>query len=265
MSDLEHSDTDTGDDPTQLAGARNLFSISELYHENSRITPSNSRIVQSESALRAAPNGFKRYRYAPHIELPSVDRNEDQFSVFSAIVMRRSRREYSAKPLELKTLSELAFYTCGMVNTEAGVRRCFPSAGGLYPLELYVVSTNVDGLPRGIYHYNPRAHAFAQVKQGDSRSQLQRMTFVGDTVQAAGAVFVFTAMFGRSKIKYGERAYRFALLEAGHAMQNACLAATVMGLGVCPIGGFVDDQMNDLLNVDGVEEAALYAAMIGVV
>ncbi len=265
MSDSEHSDSDVSDDLTQLVGARNSFSISELYHENSKIAPSGSRIVQSESALRAAANGFKRYRHALHINLPSVDQNEDQLSVFSAIVNRRSHREYSAKPLELKALSELAFYTCGMTRSDTNIRRCFPSAGGLYPLELYVISGNVDELPQGVYHYNPCTHTFAQIKQGDSRPQIQRMTFVGDAVQTVGVVFVFTAMFGRSKIKYGERAYRFALLEAGHAMQNVCLAATAMGLGVCPVGGFVDDQMNDLLNVDGVEEAALYAAMIGVV
>ena len=87
--------------------------------------------------------------------------------------------------------------------------------------------------------------------------------FIPEALDGASAVFLITAVFGRSKIKYGERAYRFALLEAGHAMQNLLLAATGLGLGSCPVGGFIDDRLHDLIGIDGVEEAALYAGIIG--
>jgi SagB-type dehydrogenase family enzyme len=101
------------------------------------------------------------------------------------------------------------------------------------------------------------------LEEGDCCPRLAKAVFIEGAVEKAGAVFVLTGVFGRSKIKYGERAYRFVLLEAGHAMQNICLTGTVLGLGACPVGGFIDDDINDLLNVDGVEEAALYAVTIG--
>ena len=93
--------------------------------------------------------------------------------------------------------------------------------------------------------------------------RLAKTIFIEEALEKAGIVIVLTGVFGRSKIKYGERAYRFVLFEAGHAMQNICLTGTVFGLGTCPVGGFVDDNMNDLLNIDGIEEAALYAVTVG--
>jgi len=87
--------------------------------------------------------------------------------------------------------------------------------------------------------------------------------FAVDVIANCSLLLVITAMFGRTKIKYGERGYRFVLLEAGHVAQNICLAAVGMNLGACPIGGFVDDLVHEVLDVDGVDEAAIYAVAIG--
>ena len=130
-------------------------------------------------------------------------------------------------------------------------------------MELYVVSLNVDGLPGGVYHYDVRAHRLDEIAPGDHRPTLDEAIFIEEAVAQASIACLLTAVFGRSKIKYGERAYRFALLEAGHIMQNLLLTAGALGLGACPVGGFVDDILNDLLVVDGVEEAVVYSALVG--
>lgn len=251
--------TDPAEIRARLVGSRNLFSVSELYHENSKITRSAPRIAQSTESILVAPSGFKRYVHSPPRDLPPP--GADGSSLLSVLRARRSCRTYAGEPLSLEAVSELAFHALG--TPDGGYRRCVPSAGGLYPLELYVVALDVTGLDAGLYHYDVRSHALRQLEEGDCRSRLAQTVFIEDAVAKAGAMMVLTSVFGRSKIKYGERAYRFALLEAGHVMQNICLAATVLGLGTCPVGGFIDDTMNDLLDVDGIEEAALYAVTIG--
>ena len=242
-----------------LLGSRNLFSVSELYHENSKITSSAPGIALSAESIIVAPTGFKRYMHAERKSLPPAGTGTSS-ATLSAIVERRSCRQYSGTALKLEDLSELLFYSLGISGE---YRRCSPSAGGLYPLELYVVSINVDGLASGLFHYDVRSHSLSGLGEGDFRPQITSSVFIKEAVKDAGAVMILTGVFGRSKIKYGERAYRFVLLEAGHAMQNICLASTVIGLGTCPIGGFIDDHVNDLLDIDGIEEAALYLVTVG--
>jgi SagB-type dehydrogenase family enzyme len=252
--------TDLSEVRARLIGSRSLFSVSEIYHENSKITTSAPRIALSSESILVAPTGFKRYVYAERVELPAPE-GKAELNVWSAIANRRSSRLYSSAALGLDAISTLIFYGQGVLE---GHRRALPSAGGLYPLELYVIAFNVDGLAAGLYHYDPRSHGLSRLGIGDFRPVLTKTIFVEEAARTAAAAIVLTGMFGRSKIKYGERAYRFVLLEAGHAMQNICLAATALGLGICPVGGFIDDNMNDLLDVDGIEEAALYAATIGI-
>lgn len=244
----------------RLTGERNPFSISELYHENSKIVSSAPGIPHSVESILIAPNGFKRYQYAQRTRLPSPE-EQPASCLLSAISDRRSCRQYSDNAIKLEAVSELLYYSLGI--SDDNYRRCTPSAGGLYPLELYVVSINVEGLPPGLYHYDVRSHCLSHLEDGDFRPQLMKAIFIKETVQTSGAIIMLTGVFGRSKIKYGERAYRFVLFEAGHAMQNICIAGTVLGLGTCPVGGFVDDGLNDLLNIDGIDEAALYAVTIG--
>jgi SagB-type dehydrogenase family enzyme len=245
----------------RLVGERGLFSISELYHENSKLTPTAPRVAQSAEAVLAAPSGFKRYVHAPRFALPALGRHSDM-GLISTMSGRRSRRSYVKGTLGLDAVSTLLFCAAGTIDGQ--YTRVCPSAGGLYPLEFYLLAFHVHGLSSGLYHYEVRGHSLAQVSPGDHRPQFLKAVFIPEAVELAAAAIILSGVFGRSKIKYGERAYRFVLLEAGHAMQNFCLAGTALGLGTCPIGGFVDDALNDLLDVDGIDEAALYAGIIGI-
>ena len=250
---------DLQDTRGHLLGSRNLFSVSEMFHENSRITESAPGIALSQNSIAVAPSGYKRYVHAPTIALP-----QPRFAsadVRAAIVGRQSCREYRNAGLSVDAVSTLAFSAMGQLAAQS--RRCVPSAGGLYPLELYVAAFRVEGLDVGLYHYNVREHGLTRIRLSACQDEFTRAIFIKESVQTANAVLALTGVFGRSKIKYGERAYRFVLLEAGHAMQNMCLAATSAGLGFCPVGGFIDDLVNDVLNVDGVEEASIYLATLG--
>lgn len=239
-----------------LVGSRSLFSVSELYHENSKIVAAAPGIAHTPEALAVGSTGFKRYTYVETVDLPPA---RLPHALLEPVFARRSARTYGSAALQLSDVAELAYSACGFAEN----RHPAPSAGGLYPLELYVAAMNVEGLVPGLYHYDLRHHRLDRISAIDCRPSLNEAIFIKDAVNQAAAVFLLTGVFGRSKIKYGERAYRFVLIEAGHIMQNLLIAAQVRDLAACPVGGFVDDVLNDLLQVDGVEEACLYAAVAG--
>jgi SagB-type dehydrogenase family enzyme len=122
---------------------------------------------------------------------------------------------------------------------------------------------NVEGLERGVYHYALREHALELVRAGDFRAQVVEQGIGQEFLGECGAVLFLTQILQRMRPKYQDRSYRYGLLEAGHIGENGYLAATSMGLGACGIGAFMDDAINEVLGVDGVEEAAVYMLAVG--
>jgi SagB-type dehydrogenase family enzyme len=179
------------------------------------------------------------------------------------VLARRQSRLGPRRPLELRDLAALLGAAYAATERDAGqMRRPVPSAGALYPLELYVLPLSVAGLDAANYHYDPFRHRLERLddlSEHDVAAALVDPTLV----DAAAAVVVITAMFWRSRFKYGLRGYRFALLEAGHVMQNAVLAATALRLPALPLGGFYDTRLEALVGADGLEEAAIYALLLG--
>lgn len=142
--------------------------------------------------------------------------------------------------------------------------RTVPSGGALYPLELTVIARRVEGLAPGIYHYLPEQHALEQVLIAELPEALLAYLFMGQaTLIAAPVLLVISAVWGRSLMKYGDRGYRYLLLEAGHAMQNVNLACPEVGLESCNIGGFFDQELAELLRMDPELETPLYACALG--
>jgi SagB-type dehydrogenase family enzyme len=121
----------------------------------------------------------------------------------------------------------------------------------------------VEGLVPGVYHYAADRRGLELLRRRDLIEQLSEATFDPATISGAAVVFILTGIFSRTYFKYGERGYRFALLEAGHICQNVLLEATALKLGAVPIGGFVDDKINEMLDLDGVDEAAVYLIAAG--
>ena len=182
---------------------------------------------------------------------------------------RVSCRAFRDRPIslpELATLLRTGYGTVGV--TDDGplymVDRAVPSAGGLYPLELSLVVRSVDGLPAGVYHYVPLADGLEQVHEHPVPAALVSYLFMDQPWAAeAAVVLVLSAVCGRSLVKYGDRGYRYLLLEAGHVAQNLVLAATGLDLGTINLGGFFDDELSGLLGLDIESEIALYGTAVG--
>ena len=142
--------------------------------------------------------------------------------------------------------------------------RTAPSGGGLFPIETYCIVLNVKELSPGLYFYDTPNHCLERVLDQDLTELLaEAIPGQAESVRQAGVCVVLSAVMPRIKFKYGERGYRFLLLEAGHIAQNLLLTAEASDMGGVAVGGFMDDPLNALLRLDGVEEAVVYLALIG--
>jgi len=171
-------------------------------------------------------------------------------------------RDYAAESLSLEEMSRLLHAAQGITEPRWSFRAA-PSAGALYPIELYAVAHDVVGLDSGLYHYAVQEHELELLRRGDLRGAITQAGLWQSFLGQAGVCFVLSAIFQRTRWKYRERTYRYVMLEAGHVGQNLYLAATSMGLGTCAVGAFLDDQLDDLLGLDGEGEAALYILSVG--
>jgi SagB-type dehydrogenase family enzyme len=254
-------------------GASRVF---ELFHENSKQRRNdfefNKRIYlvnNSPEFHELIARAFKRYRGAEFMPLPSVSPHEG--AAFEHVAaQRRSIRRFDGRPLEVGQVARILYFGNGITgsldSTGHDVRqpiRAAPSGGALYPVEIYPVVLRVEQLDSGVYHYAVDRHGLELVRRGSFSDALSHATSDPLLFSHAAVVFVLTGIFGRAYFKYGERGYRFALLEAGHICQNVLLSATALGLGAVAVGGFIDDEINDLLDIDGVDEAAIYLIAAG--
>lgn len=186
-----------------------------------------------------------------------------------ALRARLSCRAFVDEPVTLPQLATLLWSGYGVHGpVDAGPlelqARTVPSGGGLYPLELHVLARSVDGLDPGVHHYVPTHHGLEAVRDGLVPSRLTTYLFMGQPYAAeAAAVIVLAGVPGRSLWKYGDRGYRYLLMEAGHVAQNINLAAIQLGLGSCNLGGFFDDELAGLLRLDVEEEFPVYAVAVG--
>jgi SagB-type dehydrogenase family enzyme len=141
--------------------------------------------------------------------------------------------------------------------------RNVPSAGALYPIETYLFARNVQNLDTGLYHYNIKFHSLEELKTEDFSLYLVQACLGQKMLATAQVVFIWSAIFERSKWKYKQRAYRYVYLDCGHIAQNLALTSCALGLGSCQIGAFYDDELNNLIGLDGKKESVLYLSIVG--
>ena len=177
---------------------------------------------------------------------------QGQTSVEEAIKSRRSIRTYKKAPLSLPQLSQLLWAAQGI--TSSGGYRTAPSAGALYPLELYVVVGQVEGLTPGVYQYHPQGHKLTLKIEEDKRIALARASVMQSWMAKAPIMLVITAFYNRTAIKYGPRAKRYVHMEVGHAAQNVYLQATSLKLGTVMVGAFADPAVKEILSLRKTEE-----------
>jgi SagB-type dehydrogenase family enzyme len=264
-------------------------SISEIYHENSKLNRINGMIfarrfdaIRNNPYLQKAMS--KTYKTYPNHKSVMLERDfVDSRKTFEEVIgTRRTTRAFSGEHISLQELSKILYFSYGinfsfkafeshsllhvLPQFETGVKAIdlnvtadgyqafrFPaSAGGLYPLEIYLVAHRVEDLVQGLYHYNVREHKLEVLEEGDLLDKVMDLTFNQDWQLDVCVHFIITAIFSRTKFKYGERGYRFICIDAGHFMQNLYLAANSLDLGAAAIGGFYDDEVDEFVDVDGV-------------
>lgn len=181
-------------------------------------------------------------------------------SIEAALKQRRSIRTYKNEPLTLKQISQLLWAAQG-ITAKNGLRTA-PSAGGLYPLEIYVVTQDVTDLPSGVYHYLPKQHALVLHFTGDKSTSLASTSPQSDILQQAKAILVITAIYKRTTAKYGDRGTRYVDMEAGHVAENISLQAVSLGLGTVTMGAFQDEVLKTTLHLPQ-QEVPLYIMPLG--
>ena len=193
------------------------------------------------------------------VKLPEP-RYTSNTSVEEALSQRRSIRAYSDENLTIAEVSQLLWAAQGITAPWGG--RTAPSAGALYPLELYIVVGDVEGIDKGVYRYRPEEHELEKVKDGDIRAELADAAVGQECVSDAAIDLVFAAVYERTTRKYGERGIRYAQMEAGHATQNVYLQAVSLDLGTVVIGAFVDCEVKEIMNMQE-QESPLYIMPVG--
>ena len=193
------------------------------------------------------------------IDLPPPSK-DSEFSVERAIFERRSVREFRTGAITLPQLSQLLWSAQGITD-HRGFRTA-PSAGALYPLEMYVMVGHVDELGTGIYKYQADNHELIKMTSDDRRKQVQRVAWNQDWIAQGAVLIVFCAVDSRTTGKYGHRGVRYVHIEVGHAAQNMLLQAQALGLGAAVVGAFNDDSVQEILHLPE-NERALYLIPIG--
>lgn len=259
----------TIDDARRIMGAEiPLDDAAEAFHEASRLYPStisaqmrgSARLEVDPLLQMSATRASRRHPHRNGIEigagrLPRVRLDE-------ALRGRRSTLDGPAAPLRLSELATVLGAAYG-ARADDRSRRFLPSAGALYPLELYGVAREVHGLEDGVYHYDPYRHRLELLATRDTSAELAEAVYEPALVARAALVLVVTAVCSRTRFKYGPRGYRFALLEAGHVSQNALLVATALRLRALPYGGFYDRRIEALVAADGIDECAVHMLLLG--
>ena len=252
-----------------LGFARDSDPIWELFHENSKnrrqlleLNARSSADIQTEMQKFHESLPFPGY---PNIALPVPGALD--YPLERAIAARESTRELSPRQITLQELTLILHHAYGMQRENSYVpfpprTRAVPSAGALYPLEIFFYAATVPELTPGLYHYSPKEHCLHLLRALPA-ARIWEATLYPEFVRGAALSVFVTALFERSTWKYGARGYRYALIEAGAVAQNLGLVAAALDLGCFNLGGYVDGEIDELLGLDGVTHATVHMLCIG--
>jgi SagB-type dehydrogenase family enzyme len=185
------------------------------------------------------------------IQLPRP-RLKSGYSFEKVLGERRSVREYSSEALTLANVSQLLWSAQGVTHPEGW--RTAPSAGAAFPLELYLVAGNVNGLAQGLYRYRADQHKLIQLGNKDLRADLAGAAHGQEWMKESAIIIVIAAAYDRATRKYGQRGIRYAQMEVGHAAQNVYLQAESLNLGTAVVGAFDDKRVKEVLKLPSDEQ-----------
>jgi SagB-type dehydrogenase family enzyme len=192
---------------------------------------------------------------AKEIKLPKP-KEKGIISIEETLNKRRSVRDYKKGALSLEQVSQLLWAGSG----KNLFRKTAPSAGATYPLEIYLVVGEVEGLEAGIYHYSSLKHCLKSRKEEDIQRRMSRAALGQEMIEEAPICIVIAADYGRTTGHYGQRGNRYVHIEVGHVGQNVSLQAISLNLGTVMIGAFGDEEVKEVL---GIKEEPLYIIPVG--
>ena len=247
---------DYGGDEQNLEGQNLGDQNLENYNLGNR--NEDSLVVESEEGVEVLPQVQNSGTY--FLPPPVL---ESSVSVEETLANRRSHRNFEDRALSVEQLSQILWAAYGVTDPRGF--RTAPSAGALYPLEIFVVVGNVEGMEVGVYRYVAREHKLVKILDRDVREELSEAAWGQSMVREAPVVVVYTAVFSRTTGRYGEeRGRRYVYMEVGHSSQNVYLQVEALGLGTCAVGAFSDDTCETLIGLDvDAEEELLYLMPIG--
>ena len=244
------------------------FDFSPLFHESSKDHGGHGRVYIPVDA-KEWPKEWKTtyYKSYPRFEKISLPAAKPTGEFSQLLEKRMSRKNFDKTPVSLEQLSALLRYSCGITRSYEKLEwhlRAQASGGALYPIEVYpLVLAGSDELPAGIYHYAVRDHALDVLWQRPFSQKDIGELFSYEWVREASCVLLMTAIFRRNQQKYGERGYRYILIETGHIGQNLYLTSGGLGLKCCALGGTRDAALEKLIDIDGVTESVIYSVAVG--
>ena len=221
-----------------------------------------------QARLKKAPWPVKAYPQAETVVLP---RNWEplQMPLDEVLLERHSDHNFSLEPMSLQRLSTFLHYTYGIkryanaYNTKRFPVRFTPSAGGLQPVDLYLVVSNVEGVRKGLYYYDPVEHALKMLDEGNLRRHLVRCCLFEEWIGHAPVVLILVCNMQRVLWKYSDRSYRFVHVDTGVLTGTMYLVGTALDLVTCAVAGYFDDMLNNLLQLDGHTEFVSLVFVIG--
>lgn len=179
------------------------------------------------------------------ILLPEPQR-KGEVSLEETLQKRRSVREYKSDALALNEISQILWASQGITEE---YHRTVPSAGALYPIEVYLVVKNVEGLVEGVYRYDPKDHKLVFIIAGNFNKALAEIAVNQEWIENSAAILLISADFQRTTQKYGERGKQYVWMEAGHSAQNAYLQVVSLNLGTVSVGAFDGGKIKEILNL----------------
>lgn len=215
------------------------------------------------------PEAWKKTYYKAYIRFPMVSLPKPTIfqtnNLIDLLRERRSVRQFIKQPMSLNSLSNILYYSAGINNkfsSSKSDKRFYPSAGARYPLEIYPIIMNCKGIQNGVYHYHLKTHSLELILKppflGITFKQFNQLW-----LKKAAVLLLVTAVFDRTEMKYKDRGYRHILTEYGHLAQNLYLTGTAEEMGVCSIGGFIENGLNKILDINGIDESVIGVVALG--
>jgi SagB-type dehydrogenase family enzyme len=206
------------------------------------------RFPQKDQAI-TVPTPTNQFFQEDIIGLPPA-KVSGSVSLEETILKRRSQREYTKESLSLDQISQILWAGQGITEEKMGFRSV-PSAGALYPLDIYVAvgEGRVEGLMTGVYQFLPKEHNIKFLQKGDVREPLMKASLGQTFIAQAPVVLIITGEYERTTVKYGERGKQYVHMEAGHAAQNIYLQVESLGLGTVTVGAFIEEEISKILNL----------------